>query len=914
MWTLYKELSRLCFKKLNLGNTLHSLLYFSDSQTSQIDPFLVCGNSYKVLRDGIGRAILEGKEDWIVKALQECKQPNHELAVYILLAVFREITLYYGVRNNPDHGTVPEYENMKNVIKNIKVLQDSGTRCFVETLLNNRRPVLRVFPGIRSSQVTVFGLSIHMAAVLLNGNHPLLSPLRNMAFQPTRMQNSYLPTMAEDLVIYAKGAMNEQLQWYRCSNGHYCTVGESGKPMQTSRCLDCGADVGGQNHRPHQGFQIIQQNEDRTQTGHVLGLPERQGTVIAPDRDLSAPAFIVLRLLTHLSMLLGSEVELQTATHIVKPQVPDVRSFLFRHIEKNLEYLRNTLGKSADDTTTIAHFVLSQMLNPDQRGQWSIDETWSTKGSRNGWEKHFASVVIAPVMTNLDEDLVSVNDYISKDERISSNPIVRIVYGDPLKSGEKLKLPQNSHIHCSKIWSCRERISIEYVMHIVQQKNGKDDLPLLWKFLENEAELKMVKFLPGILSLQKDLVKRFQNCRDIKLETIQDVINSIHSGGAQNLMKKRIKDFLLTWNNLRHSLQTKGEIKLPADVCDIVLTMDSKFTYLLPRRQGDGLCATALVSYLIALHNSFIYALGKYTANEQKYSIKSSDVTSLHVINYEMEKDFVPIILSNCHYTLESGKETLQEFDLPKIQQQIGSRFFQGKPLITMVGLPRIISTQDRNYENLFMDVRKKLELISLPNSAIDFISKDLNTFSDVCEAINIVDVMLGFLSMSGGDPEVPITKYIEDVLQMKDQSSAHVLEALKRCYLKNTIALCQLLTALKSVHLIRLKRDPFADVDKVYKTKLNKEGRQQLNVFLEQNGTNVFLLELHEMITIKLKKTNSAEDFRPSWNLRDVLGPLLDDKNVSFPEMENDFPEQIALAHCIDAWKIAAAKKWDRL
>ncbi|CAJ0934206.1 unnamed protein product, partial [Ranitomeya imitator] len=78
-----------------------------DAQTSQIDPFLVCGNSYKVLRDGIGRAILEGKEDWIVKALQECKQRDHELAVYILLAVFREITLYYGVRNNPNHGTIP---------------------------------------------------------------------------------------------------------------------------------------------------------------------------------------------------------------------------------------------------------------------------------------------------------------------------------------------------------------------------------------------------------------------------------------------------------------------------------------------------------------------------------------------------------------------------------------------------------------------------------------------------------------------------------------------------------------------------------------------------------------------------------------------------------------------------------------
>ncbi|XP_075132003.1 LOW QUALITY PROTEIN: E3 ubiquitin-protein ligase RNF213-like [Leptodactylus fuscus] len=893
-----------------------AMLQNKESQTNEIDQFLVCGDSYKAIRDGIGKAMIEGKEEWIQKALQECKNPNNEFAVHVILAVFREISLYYGIRNNPEHETVAEHEAIKNCIKNINILQERATKHFVETLLSNNRPVLRVVPQIRSSRIPVFGLAIHMAAVLLNGNNHLFSPLRNLSFFPSRMQNSYLPTMPEDLVTYARAAMREQIQWYSCPKGHYCAVGECGQPMQTSRCLECGATVGGENHRAHAGFQRMEHNEDRTQTGHVLGAPERQGAVIAPDRDLPAPAFIILRMVTHLSMLLGSEEDLQNVVRIVKPPVPDVRSFLFHHIDRDLENLRNTLGKSADDTTTIVHLVLCQMLNPDQRGQWPVhfDAVWSRREMRNTWEKDFASAVIAPVLKNLDKDLKTVNNYISKDERISSNPIVRIVYGDPLNSGEKLQLPRHNHVHCSKIWSCRERISIEYVMHIIQQKDEKDALPLLWKFLEKEAELKMVKFLPGILSLQKELVKRFQNCRELVRGTISDFLCSIPTAGARDLMKKRIEEFLLTWNNLRLTLQTDGEIKLPSDMCNNALTMDSKFSYLLPRRQGDGLCATALVSYLITLHNSFIYAVEKYTKNEQKYFIRPSEVTNLHVINYEMEKDFIPIVLSNCQYTLESGKETLQDLDLPKIQQQITSRVFQGKPLITMVGLPTILSTQDRNYENLFSDIRKKLQQIPLPNSAIDFISKDLNTFSDVCEAMNIVDVMLGFLSMSGGDPELPITKYIEDVLQMKDQSSDHVLEALKRCYLKNTIALWQLLSTLKSAHLLHLKRDPFVDVDQAYKTQLEKEGRQQLIVFLEQNGTNVFLLELHEMITIKLKKPHSTNDFRPSWTLRDVLGPLLDDKNVSFPEMETDFPEQITLAHCIDTWKVAASKKWDRL
>lgn len=79
---------------------------------------------------------------------------------------------------------------------------------------------------------------------------------------------------------------------------------------------------------------------------------------------------------------------------------------------------------------------------------------------------------------------MAVNNYIRDDERISSNPIVKVVYGDPLLSGEKMDLPQDSNVYCSRIWSCRERISIEFILHAVQQKDGKDTLPLLWMFLE----------------------------------------------------------------------------------------------------------------------------------------------------------------------------------------------------------------------------------------------------------------------------------------------------------------------------------------------------------------------------------------------------------------------------------------------
>jgi hypothetical protein len=43
--------------------------------------------------------------------------------------------------------------------------------------------------------------------------------------------------------------------WYRCENGHPFTVGECGMPMQTARCPQCNAPIGGQNHQPADGVE-----------------------------------------------------------------------------------------------------------------------------------------------------------------------------------------------------------------------------------------------------------------------------------------------------------------------------------------------------------------------------------------------------------------------------------------------------------------------------------------------------------------------------------------------------------------------------------------------------------------------------------------------------------------------------------
>ncbi|KAF2718114.1 hypothetical protein K431DRAFT_275483 [Polychaeton citri CBS 116435] len=51
--------------------------------------------------------------------------------------------------------------------------------------------------------------------------------------------------------------------WYTCVNGHPFTIGECGMPMQTARCPQCNAVIGGSNHTAADGVSHAQDIEER---------------------------------------------------------------------------------------------------------------------------------------------------------------------------------------------------------------------------------------------------------------------------------------------------------------------------------------------------------------------------------------------------------------------------------------------------------------------------------------------------------------------------------------------------------------------------------------------------------------------------------------------------------------------------
>ncbi|XP_061741549.1 E3 ubiquitin-protein ligase rnf213-alpha-like isoform X1 [Nerophis ophidion] len=897
-------------KLLNIEN-MHWLfpeevLQKSEEATS-VDQYLVCGESYKAIRDACVQAIADGQMNNLDDICQDCTT-SPQVTVYLLLALYREVTTLYRNPNASLHINQERLQPLLNFIESSKVLADPKVKRFAQALVTNRLGPMALGPGISGDYYVSVSLTVHLAAVLLCTNQKIVAPLQQLAMAPASMQAAFLPTMPQDKLADAMQAL-PGMRWYYCPNGHPCTVGECGMPMTTRHCYDCGALIGGTNHKPVPNFKRVQNQGDRTHPGHILGNPSRRNNADMMDNGhLSPVAFTIIRMLTHMAMLLGVWSSTKAIASIIKPTVTDPGSFLLAHLQKDIEHLVKCLRKGTDDAVSTVHLLLGSLLKPQESQNSTDHRLLSTKVMRSEWEVQMSKIIMPKLML-LDRHLKQMNILIQND---NSNPIMRLLCDNP---GYFLaSLPTNSHIQSSALWSCREKVSLPHLTHVVELSDGKDNLPVLWRFLNREAELRLVRHLPDILTLQKELVKKFQNLSEITCGTIVEFLHSQKEASLKAWYEKQINIFLTTWNQLRTSLATKSEIKLPDEFCQKDLDTYSDLKVLFPQRQGPGLCSTALVSYLIALHNDMVYCVDKHMGEETSYKVSPADLTDLHVIHYELERDIMSMILSNSQYSIERGQETLHEYDLPKIQMQIISRVLLGKPLIYMDGIPTLVNRHERNYQIILKDVREKVKQETLPALTALDLARDLHNYSEVCEALSTLELVLGFLAKAGGDPHMQLSSYLEEVLQMESQISEHILKVLSRFSLKHCVVLWQLLTPLKSDNMLMLKKDPFERVCELYKKDLGEDEREQLTAFCSESSTDTILLELHEFLVLELQNPKAPDDFNPEWSLKDSLEAYMMRKDLDFPpDLEKHFPSEIFLCHCVETWKFINAIKQER-
>lgn len=93
--------------------------------------------------------------------------------------------------------------------------------------------------------------------------------------------------------------------------------------------------------------------------------------------------------------------------------------------------------------------------------------------------------------------------------------------------------------------------------------------------------------------------------------------------------------------------------------------------------------------------------------------------------------------------------------------------------------------------------------------------------------------------------------------------------------------------------------QEPFGEIRPSYKEDLCPQNAKLLSTFLNQAGLDAFLLELHEMMVLKLKNPRSAKDFNPQWRygLTSPPGEAHTQRAALSPDVSPDV--EILLAHC---------------
>uniref|UniRef100_A0A3Q1I0Q3 Uncharacterized protein n=1 Tax=Acanthochromis polyacanthus TaxID=80966 RepID=A0A3Q1I0Q3_9TELE len=249
-----------------------------------------------------------------------------------------------------------------------------------------------------------------------------------------------------------------------------------------------------------------------------------------------------------------------------------------------------------------------------------------------------------------------------------------------------------------------------------------------------------------------------------------------------------------------------------------------------------------------------------------EYSVPLERVSETQLALCHPERELLPLVLAHCHYTLKKGGETDSSYDLRGIQTQLSRRFLAGKPLIQL------------------KNVHTLLEVTFLPSSPFNGFSVSqetvLRSFTDVCDAVYVVEIGLRFLGKTGGNPQSQLLSFLTDSLQMGPQISSTVAKS----KLEHSIFTWQLLTCWKSELMLHKKQ---------FQEKLSEEERKALKAFLAVTDVDTFCLELHEILLIR----STLESHLEQKDLPPLLGL-------------EDLPEEITLGRGADVWRAAVEFK----
>ncbi|KAK3585578.1 hypothetical protein CHS0354_036765 [Potamilus streckersoni] len=880
------------------------------------DRYIVCGPHYINIREAVTKVVLGEDAEQLDKAIKDTKMPENRMEILLCLALQREITMSKLQEEHKSKVTPKAIEMLQKFCLEAKFMKNKD---IAQKILQNKygvqSPFLNVMPGLDLKQQGVLCLLMHCDLVLrnLHGDSTLIQPLVRLSTQPQTMRAAFLPTMPQDDVEEIRAVLLAHRQgdnpvFYRCPNGHPYVIGDCGRPATVGVCKACGAVIGGQGYQLRPGNVQDQGGVDRTETGHILGRAENR-TQIGPERSLSPAYCGIIRLLTHITMMLGANINSLAVSEFIKPNINNgtVPQFLWQHIEHDLDDLHRALGKSLDDIFIILHSILSGMMEGHNENERLVDDLCGlmTKGGRNEWEKRFSERYVAPVLQNMENILKECNQQLAQDKRLGSDPLLCLLYeiAQPQKD-----IPLEMLQEIPSMWRFRSHITMDHLRHefevqMMAKKKYQGQHKVLQLFLKEEHHLRAIRYLPSILKLQRILFQKYQRKLD-RAEASTITVETLRKESEEDELPRLLDEYAEAWDLVRENL-----VHVLKEYRRRRIDDSTPVSQLLPTASDAGHCAYSVLEFLFRTQNEFMdnyYREVKKRVAEIPH-VKVRDITPAHLISYHPEQDILPLVLANCNYSFEVGKGTTIEYNFTNLERQIMDRFLFGKSWID-IEIHLMVYRAEYTNATVFRKLQEKIPQEPLSTGLKRKISEEFRSLPDLCQALDNLDIAISFLKSIGGNPENNLDTFMVETLKM--EQSLYSPKARQICQYQHAQSLWLLLSLEKNKQLALHNQMIFDGLPDQFHQQLSAELLEQVMAFLqplslERLGLLLELMFECIVLVISVSQNPDDEDYvdAKEKKFKDYLHALMIEKELELPFGLDAFPDDVLSKFCVATW-----------
>ncbi|XP_009320629.1 PREDICTED: E3 ubiquitin-protein ligase RNF213-like [Pygoscelis adeliae] len=365
-------------------------------------------------------------------------------------------------------------------------------------------------------------------------------------------------------------------------------------------------------------------------------------------------------------------------------------------------------------------------------------------------------------------------------------------------------LPQQGLINQPCMWRFEQKVTIQTLMHFLQQEDGEgtgNPYPILLELLSKLENIRHVRHLPDIFHLQNALIHFFQNSHTGENYTVHQFLDQPELSVDQRLAFSRaIETIRKVWSNIKMNPSSSGITVLP-DLSPNDIKTNTAVLQLLPTQPSISHLVTR---FLIQLQNSCVDTAARITRERQR-SISAEEVKPSSVLAVT-KSDLVTMALANLQYEIDEDGTKTTYFDFQMLQRQVVHRFISGKPIIKAQKAPSIALNNVRTLQATKTKVRDQLPQELLSVNQQKRIMEEARSVNALSKALATLKVAAEFLAATGGDPERLLPEYVRQELRMDTGTKEFQdVPVVSNTQLKHILSLWQVLAARRSMLLVQM-------------------------------------------------------------------------------------------------------------